>query len=251
VFDLEGDTALVTGASRGIGAGVARGLAEAGASVGVNHLPGDDRARAEARTVSEAIRDDGGSALPVAGDVRDPDSVAAMVETVETELGIVDVLVNNAGVISASPLGEMSVRTWDDLMAVNLRGPFLVTREVLPGMIDQGEGRIVNVASQLGLVGAERLVHYSASKGGLIAFTRALAREVAPAITVNAVAPGAIDTDLGADLGDEVTRSLSEIPLERYGTVEDVVPTVLLLASPAGDYYTGQTLSPDGGDAMH
>jgi 3-oxoacyl-[acyl-carrier protein] reductase len=234
VFDLNGETALVTGASRGIGAGVASGLAEFGASVAVNHPP-SDADREDARDVAGAIR---------------AESVDRMVETVEAELASVDVLVNNAGIISASPLAEMAVETWDDLMAVNLRGPFLVTRRVLPAMLERGHGRIVNVASQLGLAGAARLVHYSAAKGGLIAFTRALAREVAPEITVNAVAPGAIGTEFGADL-EGVSRPRSEIPLDRYGTVADVVPTILLLASPAGSYDTGQTLSPDGGDVMH
>jgi 3-oxoacyl-[acyl-carrier protein] reductase len=250
MLEVGGKTALVTGASRGIGAGVARGLAEAGASVGVNYLP-TDADRADAHEVVQTIQEASGDAVPVAGDVSDPESVRAMVETVEKELGPVEILVNNAGIISASPVVEMSIETWDEILAVNLRGAFLVTREVLPEMLENEEGKIINIASQLGIVGGEQLVHYSASKGGLIAFTRALAHEVAPEVTVNAVAPGAIGTDFGSELGEDASRSLSEIPLERYGTVDDAVPTVLLLASSAGDYYTGQTLSPDGGDAMH
>jgi 3-oxoacyl-[acyl-carrier protein] reductase len=134
---------------------------------------------------------------------------------------------------------------------VNLRGVFLVTRFVLPGMLERGSGRVINVASQLGFKGAAELVHYSTAKGGVIAFTRALAHEVAPEVTVNAIAPGPIDTDMTTGMGDDERRSMDHVPLERRGKVGDVVPTALLLAGPGGDYYTGQTLSPDGGDAMH
>jgi len=248
--DLDGETALVTGASRGIGRGIAEGLADAGASVGVNHPPFDGEAEA-AETVVDAIEANGGEAAAFEADVSRADDVRSMVERFEAALGAPDVLVNNAGILTRSPLAEMSVEQWDELLSVNLRGVFLVTRFALPGMLDRGSGRIVNVASQLGFKGAAELVHYSAAKGGVIAFTRALAREVAPGVTVNAVAPGPIDTDMTTGMGDDERRSMDHLPLGRRGRVEDVVPTVLLLAGRGGEYYTGQTLSPDGGDAMH
>lgn len=246
---LNDTTALVTGASRGIGAEIAKTLADAGAAVGVNHPP-TDRERDAAESIVTEIEAAGGVAQAVVGDVSEPDSVEAMCSTFEDRFGPPDILVNNAGIISESPLTEMSVDQWDELMDVNLRGVFLVTRNVLPGMLDNDGGTIINVASQLGFVGASNLVHYSASKGGIIAFTRALARELAPDITVNAIAPGAINTDLGDNLEEE-QRPRSEIPLGRYGAVEEVAQTARFLAGDGGNYYTGQTLSPDGGDAMH
>lgn len=246
--DLDRQSALVTGASRGIGRGVAEAFAEAGAVVGVNHPPGEREAAAD---VVASIEDAGGEAVAFEGDVSDEESVRSMVEDFEATYGPPDLLVNNAGILTKSPLEEMSVATWDELLSVNLRGVFLVTRFALPAMRKRGSGKIINVASQLGLKGAAELVHYSAAKGGVIAFTRALAREVAPDITVNAVAPGPIDTDMTTGMGDDNRRSMDHIPLGRRGQVEDVVPSVLFLAGPGGDYYTGQTLSPDGGDAMH
>ncbi|MFC6734171.1 MULTISPECIES: SDR family NAD(P)-dependent oxidoreductase [unclassified Haladaptatus] len=244
-------TALVTGASAGIGRGIAVGLAEAGASVAVNHPPGEGEER-KAQEVVEEIEDAGGVAIALEGDVSDEESVTSMVERFESRFGPADVLVNNAGIVTQSPLVEMSSEMWDDVMAVDLRGVFLVTRYVLPGMLDAGHGRVINVASQLGFKGAPELVHYSAAKGGVIGFTRALAREVAPTVTVNAIAPGPIETDLLADISEEWRAAKeAELPMGRLGTVDDVVPTAVFLASDDSSYYTGQTLSPDGGDAMH
>ena len=249
-MSLSGKNALVTGASRGIGRGIAEGLAEAGASIGVNHPPSDYEAEAAAATV-DAIKLAGGTAVPISGDVSDESSVRAMVNKFEAEFGTPDVLVNNAGILTKSPLAEMSVEQWDELLSVNLRSVFLTTRFALPAMQERGSGRIINIASQLGFKGASELVHYSAAKGGIIAFTRALAREVAPELTVNTIAPGPVDTDMTTGMGDEDRRSMDYIPLARRGQVEDIVPTAVMLAGSGGDYYTGQTLSPDGGDAMH
>lgn len=249
--DLSEDTALVTGASRGIGRGIAEALATAGATVAVNHPP-DDAEQQAATHVVESIRDAGGSAIRLEGDVSDEAGVRRMVEKFEDELGTPDILVNNAGIAPQSRFDEMAVEMWERTVAVNLTGVFLPSRFVVPGMLERGSGKIINVASQLGFKGAEELVHYCATKGGVISFTRALAREVSPAINVNAIAPGSIDTDLTSGLSEEWRQAKeAEIPMQRLGEVQDVVPTALFLASSSSDYYTGQTLSPDGGDAMH
>jgi 3-oxoacyl-[acyl-carrier protein] reductase len=135
---------------------------------------------------------------------------------------------------------------------VDLRGTFLPTRFALPKMLESGDGSIINVASQLGILGGEELVHYSAAKGGVIAMTRALAREVSPTVRVNAVAPGPVQTELLDDISEEWREAkTAQLPMDRLGEVEDIVPTVVFLASEESSYYTGQTLSPDGGDAMH
>jgi 3-oxoacyl-[acyl-carrier protein] reductase len=248
---LAGKTALVTGASRGIGRGLAEGLAAAGATVAVNHLPAEEDADLAADVV-ETIERDGDEAITVAGDVSDEQSVREMIDIVKDEWGAVDVLINNAGVLTQSKLADMSVETWDETLAVDLRGVFLVTRFVLPGMLAQESGKIINIASQLGIKGGVELVHYSAAKAGVIGMTRALAREVSPEVNVNAIAPGPIETDLVDDLTEEwKAQKSAELPMSRWGQVEDVVPTAVFLASDESDYYTGQTLSPDGGDAMH
>ncbi|MFD1588263.1 SDR family NAD(P)-dependent oxidoreductase [Halorientalis brevis] len=247
---LDGTAALVTGGSRGIGRGIAEALAAAGATVVVNHPPQEDDSYG--RGVVEAIEADGGEAAVIQADVSDAAEVQAMIETFEADYGAVDVLVNNAGILTQSRVAEMPVEMWDETIAVDLRGVFLTTRFALPGMLDQGAGKIINVASQLGLKGGEELVHYSAAKGGVIAMTRALAREVSPTVNVNAIAPGPIETSLLADISEEWrTAKEAELPMGRLGRVDDVAPTAVFLASDESDYYTGQVLSPDGGDAMH
>ena len=178
--------------------------------------------------------------------------VRGMVEGVIGAFGGIDVLVNNAGVLSISPLEEMPVGEWDRVLGVNLRGTFLCCRSVLPHMLGRGEGRIVNVASQLGQIGAPGLAHYSASKGGVIAFTKALAREVAArGVLVNAVAPGPISTGIMPPQSEEQDEALkASLPIKRFGEVDEVAPTVVFLASNDASYYVGQTLGPNGGDVM-
>lgn len=247
---LTGKTALVTGSSRGIGRGIAEGLAAAGATVAINHPPSEDRKYGQ-EAVS-AIESDGGEAFVLKADVSDEGDVRSMISTFEKKHGSIDILVNNAGILTQSELAEMPVEMWDETMSVDLRGVFLTTRFALPGMLDQGSGKIINVASQLGIKGSAELVHYSAAKGGVIAMTRALAREVSPTVNVNAIAPGPIETDLLDNTTDEWREAKeAELPMDRLGNIEDVVPTAVFLASDESDYYTGQTLSPDGGDAMH
>ena len=248
---LDEANALMTVATRGIGRGIAEALADAGARVAVNHPPDEDE-RSLARDVVDEITHAGGEAMALEGDVSDADSVQSMIETFESEWGPADVLVNNAGILTQSELVDMPVEMWDETMDVDLRGVFLTTRFALPGMLESGDASIINVASQLGIKGGEELVHYSAAKGGVIAFTRALAREVSPDVRVNAIAPGPVETSLLNDISEEWREAKeAELPMDRLGRVEDIAPTAVFLASDDSSYYTGQTLSPDGGDAMH
>lgn len=250
---LDGANALVTGASRGIGRGIAIGLAAEGATVGVNYPPiANEREAAAAvvETINEGDSD--GTAFATEADVSDEESVRSMIQRFEDERGSVDILVNNAGIVTQSPLAEMPVEMWDETMDVDLRGVFLTTRFALPGMLESGDGSIINIASQLGIKGGAEVVHYSAAKGAVISFTRALAREISPTVRVNAIAPGPVRTDILDDLSEEwIKAKEAELPMGRIGEVKDIVPTAVFLASDDSGYYTGQTLSPDGGDAMH
>ena len=248
-IDLSGQSALVTGASRGIGAVIARQLADAGAAVAINY-----RSRgAEADAVVDAIRRNGGHAIPVPGDVSDEAAAEAVVKTAVEQLGRLDILVNNAGINRDRLLMRMSAADWDEVLSVNLRGTFLPTRFAVPLMVRQRYGRIVNVSSVVGLSGNPGQANYAASKAGQIGLTKAAAREVASRnITVNAVTPGFIESaDSGgmtAELTDEQRRQiLTRIPAGRFGAAADVAGAVLFLVSPAAGYITGQTLTIDGG----
>ena len=245
---LDGKTAIVTGASRGIGRGIAEGFAQEGAKVAVNHLA---LQKPPAREVKESIEKTDGDAIVVEGDVTEITSVHSMVETVEEAFGSIDILVNNAGVIELASIQELTLDIWEETMAVNLRGVFLVTQSVVPNMLEKGGGKIINIASQRGIIGGKNRSHYAASKGGVILFTRSLAQELAPEINVNAIAPGPINTDF-VDLTDEERKRIEQqLPMGRLGEVEDVVPSAIFLASEDSSYFAGQTLSPDGGHAMH
>jgi 3-oxoacyl-[acyl-carrier protein] reductase len=245
--NLNGKVALVTGASRGIGRGIAEALGAAGAHVAVNYRS----AAAAAEEVVASIRSSGQDAITIEADVAEEEDVARMVESVLDRFGRIDVLVCNAGILTQSHLVDMPAAMWDEMMRTNLRSAFLCTRAVLPGMLSQQSGSIMYIASQLGLKGAPDLVHYSAAKAALIGMTRALAREVAPHVTVNAIAPGPIETDMLANITEEwKAMKLAELPLARFGQVSDVAPTAVFLASDAAAYYTGQVLGPNGGDVM-
>ncbi|MBI2014129.1 MAG: 3-oxoacyl-ACP reductase FabG [Candidatus Rokubacteria bacterium] len=245
---LDGRVALVTGASRGIGAAIARAFGREGARVAVNY----HRSEAKAAAVVAAIEAAGSKALAVQADVADGPAVRAMVERAVAGLGPIDVLVNNAGIADATPLDQMSEDVWDRLIATNLRSVFLCTRAVLPAMLARGRGKIISVTSQLGQKGMPNHTHYAAAKAGVIGFTRALAREVGPrGIHVNAIAPGPIETDLMGPITDEFRREKSAIfALRRLGLPEEVAPTAVFLASDDSSYYAGQTLCPNGGDIM-
>ena len=245
---LDGRVALVTGASRGIGAAIALALGREGAVVGVNY----HRSEAQAAAVVAAIRAAGSKAVAIRADVRDSAAVRAMVGETLAAFGRIDVLVNNAGILNDVPLHEMSEETWDEMMATNLRPVFLCSRAVLPHMLERGSGKIINMSSLLAQKGMAGRTHYAAAKGGILAFTRALAREVGPrGIQVNAIAPGLIETELVGPITDENRRERSAVlALRRIAGPEEVAPTAVFLASDAASYYSGQTLSPNGGDTM-
>ncbi|MYV63907.1 glucose 1-dehydrogenase [Streptomyces sp. SID4931] len=243
-----GQVALITGAATGIGAATARALAAEGAAVAVNHW----RTETQARAVVAEIETAGGRAVAVEADVADAAAVGAMTATVHDTLGPVSVLVNNAGIISRSPITEMAESAWDRVLDVNLKGVFLVSRAVTPHMIARGRGRIVNISSDLALTGEARLSHYCASKSGIIGLTRALAHELIPhGINVNAIAPGMTETPMltanPVTYNPERERS---IPAGRWGRPEDIAASVCFLASDEADYYVGWLLSPNGGIAM-
>lgn len=245
MHELEGQVAVVTGASRGIGRAVALALAEAGATVAVNYLTHGDAAA----QVVESIRAAGGTAAAYQADVSDPEKVQTFIAAVEGRFGKIDILVNNAGHAESGLLQEISIASWRRMMAVHLDGAFYCTRLCLPGMIRRRYGRIVNIASIWGITGAANEVAYSAAKAGLAGFTRALALEVAPSgITVNAVAPGVIDTDMNRGYTPQEIEDLQAlIPAGRLGTPEEIAAVVRFLCSPQASYITGQVLSPNGG----
>jgi 3-oxoacyl-[acyl-carrier protein] reductase len=205
-----------------------------------------------AAPVLESIADAGRRSLLVRTDVSDEEQVRAMVERAYAEFGVVDILVNDAGIFGQFFFHELTVAEWDRVLGVNLRGVFLCTRFVLPRMLERGRGNVINVASQLGQIGGVEMVHYSASKAGVIGFTKALAREVSTkGIRVNAIAPGPILTEMMAQETEEwAARKLAELPLGRFGEADEVAPTAVFLASDDSSYYVGQTLCPNGGDVM-
>jgi 3-oxoacyl-[acyl-carrier protein] reductase len=244
---LAGKTALVTGGNTGIGRAVCCAFADEGADVAVAWLERPD----EADSLAQTIRARGRRCHPVNADVTRESDVRAMISSTLDALGAVDILVNNAGIQKAAALTEMTAAEWDRMMAVHLRGAFLCCRETAPHMIARGSGRIINVCSQLGYIGRERYTAYAAAKGGLIAFTRALAKELAPhGVLVNGVAPGLVDTGFDP-LPDEVKSAhAAALPLKRLGTPGDMTSSFVFLASDEGRYYCGQLLHPNGGEIM-
>ena len=249
-FRLDGQTALVTGAGRGIGASLAQALAAAGAQVVVAA-----RTRGELERVAAEITDAGGEALAVELDLRDIASIESAVATTVTRFGKLDVLVNNAGIGTNHDALELSPSEWDDLMAVNLRGLFFACQAAGRHMIPRGSGRIVNISSQAGQVGIVRHAAYCASKGGVEQLTRVLALEWGPrGVTVNAVAPTFIRTPGTAERLDDpvfLADVLARIPVGRVGDPMDVAGPVIFLASPAASLVNGAILTVDGGWTAH
>ena len=243
-IDLSGRTALVTGSTRGIGRAIAEALAGAGARVAV---VGRDQAKA-----ADAAAAIGGGAQGFAADVGDPASITALVESVEKAFGQIDILVNNAGLTRDNILFRIKDDDWDTVLDANLRGAFLAIRATSRGMIKRRWGRIINIASIVGITGNKGQANYAASKAGLIGLTKSVAKELGSRnVLVNAVAPGFIETDMTAAMTPEARAALSgQIPLERLGSPTDIAGVVTFLASEYAAYITGQTLVVDGGMVM-
>ena len=235
---------IVTGATRGIGRAIATAFAKEGAKVVITGRGQE--------TCDSAAKEIGGQTIGVATDMKSSASLAALVDKLKKDYGQIDVLVNNAGVTRDNLLLLMSEDEWDDVLDTNLKGNFTLTRLVAKQMLRKKQGRIINMASVVGISVNAGQANYSASKGGLIAFTKTAARELAGrSITVNAVAPGFIKTDMTEKLPPEVIENAKKnIPLGEMGTPEDIAAAVLFLASPEAKYITGQVLNVDGGMVM-
>jgi len=246
--DLSGKVALVTGGSRGIGRAVAIRLAQGGAKIAFSYHSNHEAAQ----NVLGELKGGGAHAMAVAGDVGSAPDVERMVNATLEAFGRIDILVNNAGITRDTLLMRMSEEDWDAVLDTNLKSTFLTTKAVVRGMLRQRSGRIVNITSVSGILGNAGQANYAASKAGMIGFTRSIAREVASrGITVNAVAPGFIETDIWANVGESARAAiLNMAPLGTIGKPEDVAEAVAFLASDAARYITGQTLNVDGGLVM-
>lgn len=245
---LDGKCALVTGASRGIGRAVALKLASEGAKVALNFAGNE----AAAEAVKQEIEAAGGEAILVKANVADEMAVQEMVQKTTDAFGRIDILVNNAGITRDGLLARMKEEDWDAVLSTNLKGVFLATKAVAKVMMKQRAGRIVNMASVVGITGNAGQANYAAAKAGVIGFTKTIAKELASrGVTANAVAPGFIATDMTAVLSDKAKEAaLTGIPLGRMGTPEDVSAAVLFLVSDQASYITGQVLNVDGGMVM-
>jgi 3-oxoacyl-[acyl-carrier protein] reductase len=247
-MNLEGRVALVTGASRGIGREIALELARRGANVAVNYSGSE----AKANEVVDLIKEIGQDAFAVQADVSNSEAVTNMVQSTIDRFGKLDILINNAGITRDNLLMRMKEEEWDDVININLKGVFLVTKAVTRQMMKQRYGRIINVASIVGVCGNPGQANYVAAKAGVIGLTKTSAKELATRnITVNAIAPGFITTDMTDKLTEDVkAEMLRVIPLARFGEPKDIAKVAAFLASEDSNYMTGQTLHVDGGMVM-
>jgi 3-oxoacyl-[acyl-carrier protein] reductase len=244
-LSLRGRTAIVTGAATGIGRAISILFAQAGARVVVNHLRQPDAAK----SVVQAIQHSGGDASAIDADV----SNATNVERLVAQAGEVHILVNNAGIIQEKPFLETTEADWDRMLSVDLKSVFLASRAVLPGMVARGSGVIVNMASDLGILGRENYAPYCTAKAGVIGLTRSLAREFAPhGIRVNAIAPGPVNTAMLSleNMSAQWLEKELDIPQHRVAEPEEIAATALFLASDLSCFYCGQVLGPNGGSVM-
>jgi 3-oxoacyl-[acyl-carrier protein] reductase len=246
---LKGQTAIITGGSRGIGRAIAVAFANEGADVAFCHLDDDDAAEVTAGLVTAAGR----RVLHESCDIADVEQGRAFATRASWALGEPTILVNNAGRYAEAAMETLTPAFFDEMAAINLRGLMFMTQAVYPAMVKRGYGRIINIASQLGLRGGLGLSVYSATKAGVIGFTRSFALEAMPhGIGVNAIAPGPTDTQPLRDLSEGARSSLkARLPAGRFGQPEEIAATALLLAGPQGGFYVGACLSPNGGDIMH
>ncbi|RKU27218.1 3-oxoacyl-ACP reductase [Candidatus Poribacteria bacterium] len=244
---LTGKTAIVTGASRGIGAAIGRKLCEAGANVALC-----SRSAEAVAAIADTLNSEGYTAISTAADISKKEDVEALIKTVQDRFSQIDILVNNAGITRDTLLMRLKDEDWEAVLRTNLTGTMYCTRAVLRPMIRQRSGRIINISSVIGVMGNAGQASYAAAKAGILGFTKTIAREVGTrGITVNAIAPGFITTDMTAQIPEQHQKQLLElIPLRRFGSPEDVADTVYFLASDAARYITGQTLHVDGGMVM-
>ena len=247
-MQLKGKTAVVTGSGRGLGKAIAKKLAMMGANIVLNDIPSS---AAIDKTAVE-FKAEGFNVIVTKGDVRNPDDVEDMVNKAVEAFGKIDILVNNAGITRDTLMLRMTEKDWDDVLDINLKGAFLCTKAVSKIMMKQKSGKIINISSVAGVMGNPGQANYSASKAGLIGLTKSTAKELASRnITCNAVAPGLIKSNMTDVLPDKVKEAyLKSIPLNRFGTPEDVANVVGFLASEDSDYINGQVIHIDGGLVM-
>jgi 3-oxoacyl-[acyl-carrier protein] reductase len=249
IMKLKGKVAVVTGASRGIGRAIVKLFADEGAKVVINY----NSSETPAKRLAEEINGKGGDAIAVKGDVSDPKQVRALVKEAVERFGRIDILVNNAGILLPSLFPDCTDEIWEKIIAINLKGPFLCSREVADIMLKQGKGKIINISSISGLAYPSALENtpYAISKAGVIGLTRSLAVNLAPTVNVNAICPGLIETDMTASNSPESKRMrIEESLLKRIGKPEEIANAALFLASDESDFVTGEILTVSGGRAM-
>jgi len=241
---ISGKTALITGSARGIGFAIANHLGRQGANIVISDILED-----QANSAAELLKSQGVKAISVAGDISKPEDIKLLFNAANDTFGGVDILVNNAGITRDNLLIRLDEQSWDSVMAVNLKGAFLCIKAAARGMMKKRYGRIINMSSVVGIMGNAGQVNYAASKAGIIGLTKSVAKEVGKRnITVNAIAPGFIETPMTEKLSDEVKKAyFNAIPLARFGKTEDVANLALFLASDEASYITGQVIQVDGG----
>jgi 3-oxoacyl-[acyl-carrier protein] reductase len=247
---LAGKVAVITGAGQGIGKSIALAYAKEGAKLSLN---GYGLTQEKCESLIKEMKEIGGEAIVTAGDITDIKVVNQLIDSTLDKYGRIDILVNNAGILTQSYIQDMPIEMWDRMIEVDLKAVFLTTRHIVPLMIKQKSGRIINIASQLGQKGGVELSHYAAAKAGVIGFTKSIALELGQyGITANCIAPGPIETELVEGISEDWKQmKKSELAIPRFGQVHEVAPTaVFLAADPDGNIYTGQTLGPNCGDVM-